>query len=87
LEKAHEELKKTYTQLVHPKKLAPVGQLAAGVAHEINNPMGSISSNLNTLKKVSGKTCYVYKCQVPGRDYERPTFKRGDYCSAQEAES
>ena len=35
--------------LMHVDKMASVGQLAAGVAHEINNPMGFISSNLNIL--------------------------------------
>ena len=37
--------------LLHQDKLASIGQLAAGVAHEINNPMGFIMSNLRTLKK------------------------------------
>ncbi len=36
--------------LLQQDKLASVGQLAAGVAHEINNPMGFISCNLNSLK-------------------------------------
>ena len=38
-------------QLVQSEKLASVGQLSAGVAHEINNPIGFISSNLGTMKK------------------------------------
>ncbi len=37
--------------LLHQDKLASIGQLAAGVAHEINNPIGFIMSNLNTLKQ------------------------------------
>jgi len=36
--------------LLHQDKLASIGQLAAGVAHEINNPVGFIMSNLRTLK-------------------------------------
>ena len=38
-------------RMLHQDKLAAIGQLAAGVAHEINNPMGFIMSNLATLKK------------------------------------
>lgn len=37
--------------LLHQEKLASIGQLAAGIAHEINNPMGFIMGNLNTLKE------------------------------------
>jgi two-component system NtrC family sensor kinase len=37
------------SQLLQSEKLASIGQLAAGVAHEINNPVGYVSSNLKTL--------------------------------------
>ncbi|OGX38942.1 MAG: hypothetical protein A3D87_03615, partial [Omnitrophica WOR_2 bacterium RIFCSPHIGHO2_02_FULL_50_17] len=51
LQKAHEEIKRTQKQLVQSEKLASIGQLAAGVAHEINNPLGFVSSNLQTLEE------------------------------------
>ena len=42
-------------QILQSEKMASIGQLAAGVAHEINNPMGFINSNLTTLKKYTGR--------------------------------
>ncbi len=51
LEKAYAELKEAQLQIFQQEKMASIGQLAAGVAHEINNPMGFISSNLTTLNK------------------------------------
>ncbi|MDD5450709.1 MAG: ATP-binding protein [Desulfovibrionales bacterium] len=49
LEEANQQLKQNQAQLVQSEKMASIGQLAAGVAHEINNPVGFINSNLTTL--------------------------------------
>ncbi len=45
------ELKQTKVKLYQADKLASVGQLAAGLAHEINNPIGYVSCNLNSLQE------------------------------------
>lgn len=42
-------LKETQTQLIQQEQLAGIGQLAAGIAHEINNPLGFINSNFRVL--------------------------------------
>jgi two-component system NtrC family sensor kinase len=55
LEQAYSDLKASQKQLLHQEKLATIGHLAAGVAHEINNPTGYIGSNLTTLNKYMGR--------------------------------
>lgn len=51
LEKAYTELKNVESQIIQQEKMASIGQLAAGVAHEINSPLGFITSNIETLQK------------------------------------
>ncbi|MDQ5905604.1 MAG: two-component system, NtrC family, sensor kinase [Pseudomonadota bacterium] len=46
---ANFQLDETRSRLLESEKLASIGQLAAGVAHEINNPIGFVNSNLGTL--------------------------------------
>ncbi|MFS4458753.1 ATP-binding protein [Bdellovibrio sp. HCB2-146] len=55
LESANKELKETQTKLVHSAKMVSLGQLVAGVAHELNNPIGFIYSNMTHLKEYSDK--------------------------------
>ncbi|MFT5451221.1 MAG: two-component system NtrC family sensor kinase [Enterobacterales bacterium] len=45
------EVESIQQQLLQSEKLASIGQLAAGVAHEINNPIGFINSNINSLQR------------------------------------
>lgn len=49
LERTVKKLKNTQKQLVHSEKMASIGQLAAGIAHEVNNPIGYVKSNLSVL--------------------------------------
>jgi two-component system, NtrC family, sensor kinase len=51
LNEALAALKRSQARVLHQEKMASVGQLAAGVAHEISNPVGFVSSNLSTLAK------------------------------------
>ncbi len=51
LETLNRRLAGTQSQLLQSEKMASVGQLAAGVAHEINNPIGFVHSNLGSLKR------------------------------------
>lgn len=55
LENAYSGLKKSQAQLVQNEKMASIGLLAAGVAHEINNPIGFVKSNLSSLEKYFSK--------------------------------
>ncbi|MEN8257401.1 MAG: ATP-binding protein [Thermodesulfobacteriota bacterium] len=55
LHEAFAELKTTQAHLLQQEKMASVGQLAAGVAHEINNPVGFVTSNINTMGKYLDK--------------------------------
>ncbi len=53
LEQANNKIKNTQNQLVQSAKLASLGELVAGIAHELNNPIGFIYSNVGHLKEYS----------------------------------
>ncbi len=54
LNKTLVELKDTQTQLVESEKMASLGQLTAGIAHEINNPINFVTSNIKPLQRDIG---------------------------------
>jgi PAS domain S-box-containing protein len=57
-------MKETQPKLIQQEKLASIGQLAAGIAHELNNPVGFISSNITSLRSyidiIKG---YIERCE------------------------
>jgi len=75
LNEALAALKRSQAKVLHQEKMASIGQLAAGVAHEIDNPIGFISSNLSTLGKylsrLSGFLAVQSECIAAGASPER----------------
>ena len=78
VEERTRELKQAHTRLLQQEKMASVGQLAAGVAHEINNPLGFVLSNLATLRKYVARFVAMLDCYrglldlpPPGEDVQR----------------
>lgn len=55
LQSAYKKLKNTQAQLIHSEKMASLGQLVAGVAHELNNPINFIYSNMDHLQEYIAK--------------------------------
>lgn len=51
IQETNARLEEAQNQLLQSEKMASIGQLAAGVAHEINNPIGFVNSNLGTLRR------------------------------------
>lgn len=76
LYKTIEELKQTQLHLVQSEKMSAIGQLIAGIAHEINNPVGCIVGNIEEANNaIKDLTEYLQlcqeKCHIPGSEIER----------------
>lgn len=70
-------LEEAQNQLLQSEKMASIGQLAAGVAHEINNPIGFVSSNLSTLDSYVSSILTLLDAYEDANPYMPETLSRG----------
>lgn len=75
LEKTLEELQQSQAKLIQSEKMAALGQLIAGVAHEINNPLGAIRSSSESISGVLDQTLD----RIPGFFRSLPDEYRGSF--------
>jgi signal transduction histidine kinase len=64
LNRAYSELRDTEMVAMQSEKMSSLGQMVAGVAHEINTPLGFVSSNLQMLQDVVGQTLPALQAQI-----------------------
>ncbi|HWN12643.1 MAG TPA: ATP-binding protein, partial [Candidatus Dormibacteraeota bacterium] len=80
LRTAYRDLQTTQLQLIQREKMASVGQLVAGVAHELNNPIGFISSNVATLadfvQRLRAMLATYQEASLPEADRSRVDARR-----------
>lgn len=77
LAKALQELKQTQLHMIQSEKMASLGQLVAGVAHEINNPVNFIVGNLNHIEEYSKKL--VNLMELHHQHYLEPVREIDDF--------
>ncbi len=80
LEQTLNQLQKTQTQLVHNEKMSSLGQLVAGIAHEINNPVNFVDGNLTYAEEYSQtllKLIEIYQQKYP--DFTKNIQQESDF--------
>ncbi|MDH5834975.1 ATP-binding protein [Luteimonas kalidii] len=77
LQAAHRRLAGAQEQLLQSEKMASIGLLAAGVAHEINNPIGYVHSNLGTLHEYIGALFALIEHQDAALQTADPSAREG----------
>ena len=71
---AYDELKASEAQLIQTEKMASLGQMVAGVAHEINTPLGYVSSNVDTVRLNMGELDRILSgVSLMAREFSKPS--------------
>ncbi|MCP5273174.1 MAG: PAS domain-containing protein [Burkholderiaceae bacterium] len=78
LREAHEALKQAQAQLVHSEKMASLGRLVAGVAHELNNPISFVLGNVRALARYGTRLQQYLGAVHDGADAQALQALRGD---------
>jgi two-component system NtrC family sensor kinase len=79
VEKAYSDLKDAQTRLVHSAKMVSLGQMVAGIAHELNNPIGFIYSNMSHLREYSEKLKAIIEAGENGKEALEKEKEKTDY--------
>lgn len=79
LERANKDLQEAQAQLVHSAKMGSLGQVVAGVAHELNNPIGFIHSNMDVLQDYIGKLLRIVEVAEKKPEELKDIKKELDY--------
>lgn len=78
LNMAHEKLKAAQTQLVNAEKMASLGRLVSGVAHELNNPISFVYANAHALERYVGRMETYFQAVNAGATREELIAMRAD---------
>lgn len=77
LQQTHEALKQAQQQLLHSEKMASLGRLVAGVAHELNNPISFVLGNVHVLKKYTDRMArYLSAVHGPASEAELAVLRQ-----------
>ena len=78
LEATFRELALTQQQLIHSEKMASLGMLVAGIAHELNNPISFVHNNLDFIQDYTDKLTRIIKAYSDTEDQDSDKRRRGD---------